>query len=182
MSARLKSLLLIDDDEQCLLSVGRALASLGVSVWMARTFEMADEILITKSPVYVISELRVAGRWLIDYMNEVAAQVPAKRFAVVTTYPSVATAVQLTRCGIAAYFTKPISPEMLLDGLRRRRKKNCELATRPEALSRPSLDRVIWEYLSQVCVSAGSVSEAARWLGVERHSLRRMLSKRPPIR
>jgi ActR/RegA family two-component response regulator len=181
MSARLKSLLLIDDDEQFLLPVGRALAGRGVSVWMARTFEMADEILITKSPVYVISELRVAGRWLIDYMNEVSAQVPAKRFAVVTTYPSVATAVQLTRCGIAAYFTKPISAEMLLDGLCRR-PKSCGLAPRHEALTRPSLDRVIWEYLSQVCVSAGSVSEAARWLGVERHSLRRMLSKRPPIR
>jgi ActR/RegA family two-component response regulator len=46
----------------------------------------------------------------------------------------------------------------------------------------PSLDRTIWEYINQVVVGAGTLSEAARRLGVDRRSLRRMLAKYPPSR
>ena len=46
----------------------------------------------------------------------------------------------------------------------------------------PTLNRTIWEYLNQVYVSAGSMSEAARRLGLHRRSLRRMLAKYPPAR
>jgi two-component system response regulator RegA len=44
-----------------------------------------------------------------------------------------------------------------------------------------SLDRAIWEHLNQVVDEAGSISEAARRLRLDRTSLKRMLRKVPPI-
>src|SRR5262249_11958482 len=43
-----------------------------------------------------------------------------------------------------------------------------------------SLDRVIWEFINQAVLEAGSVSEAARRLQLDRTSLKRMLRKVPP--
>jgi ActR/RegA family two-component response regulator len=49
-----------------------------------------------------------------------------------------------------------------------------------QGLSWPSLDRAIWDYLNQVFLASGSMSEAARRLKVDRRSLRRMLGKQAP--
>jgi ActR/RegA family two-component response regulator len=54
--------------------------------------------------------------------------------------------------------------------------------TRLEAQARHmSLDRVIWEYLNQAVMEAGSISGAARRLRLDRTSLKRMLRKVPPL-
>jgi ActR/RegA family two-component response regulator len=45
-----------------------------------------------------------------------------------------------------------------------------------------SLDRVIWEFISQAVLEAGSISEAARRLQLDRTSLKRMLRKVPPLK
>jgi ActR/RegA family two-component response regulator len=39
---------------------------------------------------------------------------------------------------------------------------------------------MIWQYINDVYASAGSMSEAARRLGLDRRSLRRMLNRTPP--
>jgi two-component system response regulator RegA len=181
MTDKPTSVLLIDDDAAFLRWFARALEARGLRLWTARTFGAANRILALRTPSYVISELRISGRWLADYMNEVVVRVPAGRFAVVTAYPSVATAVQLTRAGVAAYLTKPVSPQALFDGLGSAL-GGSDAAPASEPLVWPTLGRATWEYLSQVCVSAGSLSAAARRLGIDRRSLRRMLSKTPPSR
>ncbi|HXU61884.1 MAG TPA: two-component system response regulator, partial [Polyangia bacterium] len=107
-------------------------------------------------------------------------RLSAQRCAVVTAYPSVASAVQFTRMGFAGYLVKPASPEAVLSAV----------AGTPEPaeaadvsdLEWPSLDRTIWEYLNQVHAWAGSLSAAARHLRIDRRSLRRMLAKYPPVR
>lgn len=173
-------MLLIDEDEHFLRSFSRALEARDIQVWTARTFESAAEVLANRSPSYVISELRVAGRWLVDYLKEAAATLPVTKVGVVTAYPSVASAVQFARLGAPAYLTKPVPPQALLEELGRGGRASAVLSSPSEPLVWPTLDRTIWEYVSQVFVSAGSVSEAARRLGVHRYSLRRMLTKRPP--
>jgi two-component system response regulator RegA len=50
----------------------------------------------------------------------------------------------------------------------------------PEATEHLTLDRAIWEFISQTVESAGTISEASRRLGLDRRSLRRMLSKYAP--
>jgi len=141
---------------------------------------MADKVLATRTPSYVVSELRVAGRWLVDYLKEVGAALPFERLGVVTAYSSIATAVQFARLGAAAYLAKPAPPQLLLEELRRDASPGLIMSATSEPPPRTTLKRTIWEHVSQVFVSAGSVSEAARRLGIDRHSLRRMLAKRPP--
>jgi ActR/RegA family two-component response regulator len=180
MSCHPLSIVLIDDDEHHLRSAVRGFEMLGCQVWTARTFEMADKVLATRTPSYVVSELRVDGRWLVDYLKGGGANLPFEKLGVVTAYSSIATAVQFARLGVAAYLTKPVTPQALLDELRRGRRANTNLCAPSDPPVWPTLDRIIWEYVSQVYVSAGSISEAARRLGIFRYSLRRMLAKRPP--
>lgn len=106
----------------------------------------------------------------------VTAIVPPHRFIVLTAYPSVATAVAVIRQGMGDYLPRPASSEALHAAL---------IGDEPEVVLAaptkwPSLDRTIWEYINQVWMSAGSLSEAARRLRVDRRSLRRMLAKHPP--
>src|SRR6185312_8102934 len=114
MTRRGASILFIDDDAHYLRCCARAFDSLGCRLWTARTFEMADKVLATRTPSYVVSELRVAGRWLVDYLKEVGAALPFERLGVVTAYSSIATAVQFARLGAAAYLAKPAPPQLLL--------------------------------------------------------------------
>lgn len=175
------SVLLIDENERVLKALGDGLTDHGVFVWTARTFDDATRVLDTNTPSYVVSEMKIDGLSLLDYMNDVAAAVSVDRFVVATAYPSVATAVHFARMGVAAYLAKPVSPQGLLTAVTMEAVDRSLTATQ-EPLTWPTLDRTIWEYLSQTCVSAGSISEAARRLGLDRRSLRRMLSKYPPPR
>jgi len=45
-----------------------------------------------------------------------------------------------------------------------------------------TLDRAIWEYINYSVDVAGSIAAAARNLGLDRRSLRRMLAKYAPAR
>lgn len=146
-------------------------------------------MLASHVPSHVVSEIRIGGRWLSDFMVESAGAIPRDRFAVVTAYPSVATAVRFTRMGIAAYLAKPVSAESLVDAIAGSTGAQCSEAAScaggplfDESLAWPTLDRTIWEYLCEVHAAAGSISEAARRLGLDRRSLRRMLAKHPPVR
>ena len=177
------SLLLIDEAETFLLVLASELASLGAKVSTARTFDAATAVLEFQRPSYIVSELRVDSRWLTDYIDEVAGRVPVQAFAVVTAYPSVATAVRFTRMGVAAYLAKPVLARDLMDALPVQRFGGVSDAMPTTVpLKWPTLDRTIWEYISRTCAAAGSISEAARRLGLDRRSLRRMLTKHPPNR
>jgi two-component system response regulator RegA len=172
--------LVIDDNETFVTSVGRSLQTLGHVVWTAETFPQALAALDICRATYVISELRVNGRWIFDFISGLSERTPLSRLVVATAYPSIATAVKLTRMGAAGYFAKPVSIPALLS----------ELGDGVEPVGLecdsdegwPSLDRAIWEYLNQAYVAAGSMSAAARRLKLDRRSLRRMLAKYPPMR
>jgi two-component system response regulator RegA len=91
----------------------------------------------------------------------------------------VATAVRAVRLGFDAYLAKPIDPRCiagLLEGCGR----PAAPVEPPDTEAWPSLDRTIWELVNQVVAVSGSLSEAARRLGLDRRSLRRMLAKYPP--
>jgi len=147
-------LLVIDDHETCVTGVGRTLQTLRHVVRGAATFQQAVAALQICEANHVISELRVGGRWLFDFLPELSDKVPLSQLVVATAYPSVATAVNLTRMGIAGYFAKPLSIQAVLFELGR--------GVEPEGSESdseggwPSLDRTIWEYLNQASVAAGS--------------------------
>jgi two-component system response regulator RegA len=174
-------LLFIDDHELFVNTMSASLREFGHTAWAAPNFKEALLTIDLSKPDFVISELRVSGQFIFDFWPELDERLTPNRLAVATIYPSVATAVRLIRMGVAAYFTKPVSAATLLAELCRGMPA-VPREPASESYGWPSLDRVIWEYLNQAYVAAGSMSEAARRLGLDRRSLRRMLAKYPPSR
>jgi two-component system response regulator RegA len=151
----------------------------GYEVWAADRLSGALPVVAIERPDLVISELRFEdGTWLELFVG-LKAEAPAARLIVLTSQASVATVVGAIRRGVAAYVTKPATADQVLAAL------VAENPAPPEAPAPPrwlTLDEAIWEYINQTLDSAGSISAAARRLGVDRRSLRRMLAKYSQLR
>jgi len=115
----------------------------------------------------------------VKFVREMGGSLSVRNLVVVTSFPSVASAFQLARIGVAGYFAKPVAAATLLQIVRSRSGEQ-PFGPDDELPGWQSLNRAVWEYLSQVYVSAGSMAEAARRLRIDRRSLRRMLGKYPP--
>ena len=127
-------------------------------------------------PDLVVAEYRLAGKSVLDLL---ACVPPAlwSRLVIVTAYGSVASAVRAVKLGVAGYLVKPARGAHVLHAAGRD-------PTAPDEAppSYVSLDRAIWEVLNEAVEQAGTVSGAARRLGLHARSLRRMLAKYPPAR
>jgi two-component system response regulator RegA len=172
--------LVVDDNRAFVDFVGRVLLNAGMAAAVATTFDEAAAMIAERAPARVISELKVSGQYLVEHIHRLVARIAVNRIVVATVYPSVATAVQLVKMGVTVYLTKPLSGPTIVEACRADGASARSTESR-ETLPWPTLDRTIWEYLSHVLTDAGSVSEAARRLGLDRRSLRRMLAKYPPV-
>jgi len=175
-----RSVLIIDDQYPFVAALSRGFVESKIQTWSARNFRDARVIMEICRPELVICELKVDGHFLFGFLPKLTSTVPIDRFVIATSYPSVGTAVRLIRMGVGAYLTKPVSSSAVLKALNAGAEPHD--AVPDEELCWPTLDRAIWEYLSQVHALAGSMSEAARRLGLDPRSLRRMLAKYPPLR
>ena len=109
----LAKILIIDDNRAFVDFVVRVFAQQGMTVDVAGTFGEAVAMAAERSPERVISELKVKDQYLFEQMDALAETIPSGKLVVVTAYPSIATAVQFMRMGVAAYVTKPLSAPML---------------------------------------------------------------------
>jgi two-component system response regulator RegA len=175
-----RTVLVIDDHETFSARLGRSFRDLGCEVWITTDYTAAKTLLENQSSAdLIISEVRVGGEWAFDFLTDMKRQRPGCRAMIVTAYPSVAAAVKATRLGLDAYIAKPADARLIIELILQSCHEDVPL---PCNTQWPSLDRTIWEYINHVYVSAGTMSEAARRLGLDRRSLRRMLSKYPPQR
>jgi len=127
-------------------------------------------------PDLVVAEYRLAGKCVLDLLEAVPREL-WPRLVIVTSYGSVASAVRAIKLGVGGYLVKPASGAHVLRAAGR------EVAAPEETpASYLSLDRAIWEVLNEAVEQAGTVSGAARRLGLHARSLRRMLAKYPPSR
>jgi two-component system response regulator RegA len=129
------------------------------------------------SPDLVVLELNFPDGTWFDALNAVQLSAQGARVVVVTGSGSIASAVEAVRSGVTAYLVKPVTAEHILTAADRDHTPQLD----PDS-GGMSLDRAIWEYLTQTVAACGSIAGAARSLGLDRRSLRRMLSKNPPIR
>jgi two-component system response regulator RegA len=177
------NIVLIDDSETSRSALGAALVARGHCVWVQSTFALESIRAIAGPLDLILSEQRVSGEHVFKAYSALRSCAPTGLIAIVTAYPSVAAAVRAVRLGFDAYLAKPANADTVLSALPQ--EKGEEVfgpADEPDAGEWPSLDRTIWEYLNQVYATAGSMSEAARRLRLDRRSLRRMLAKYPPAR
>jgi ActR/RegA family two-component response regulator len=123
----------------------------------------------------LITELRLADGPTLDLIDLARRSDPALRIAVVTNHGSVATVVRCMRMGVDVYLTKPTTAEKILDSLSDSPKAAVDIPDQPMRL-----ERAVWEYIHRAVESAGSITNAAGRLGLDRRSLRRMLAKYAP--
>jgi two-component system response regulator RegA len=176
-SFSLGSVLLVDDDDIFCSALGRSFCKMNYETWGAVSLSAAREILEHVSPAIVVSEAQIGGESALPFIAELNRRHPETGAVIVTAYPSTSSTERAVRAGVRAYLAKPVTADLILDAL------NLDSGRTPAAeCVRQSLDLTIWEYLNHAFLSAGSMSEAARRLGIDRRSLRRMLAKNPPAR
>jgi two-component system response regulator RegA len=128
-------------------------------------------------PDLVVAEYRQLGKSVADLLERVPPALWS-RLVIVTAYGSVASAVRAVKLGVAGYLVKPARGAQVLHAAG----YHAGAAVEDAGDAYLSLDRAIWEVLNEAVEQAGTVSGAARRLGLHARSLRRMLAKYPPAR
>lgn len=176
MSADLRTLLLLDDDDVFATRMAKALSTRGFDVTRAAT--AADAIARAKedSPEYALVDLRLPDGHGLDVVAELHAIDGTTRIVVLTGYGAIATAVESLKRGASDYLTKPVDADQVAAAFAAPERA----PDRARAFTVPSLARVEWEHIQRVMTECqGNVSQAARVLGLHRRSLQRKLAKYP---
>jgi len=114
-------------------------------------------------------------------MEEIRQHAPSCRVVIVTSYGSIASAVNAIKLGAHDFLLKPTTPAAIECALLGDGKHAPDATLRKIDEAYPSLARLEREHIETVLVQCGgNVSEAARRLGIHRQSLQRKLRKYPP--
>ena len=174
------SILVVDDDEVLRERMARAFRDRGHEVRTAANHDAAMVAARADSPEWAVVDLRMPGRSGLELLRDLKALDPATRVVMLTGYGAISTAVDAVKLGATHYLPKPADADEVLAALAR----DDAPTGVPDsgALQAPSLARAEWEHINRVLSDCGgSLSEAARRLGIHRRSLQRKLGKfRPP--
>jgi two-component system response regulator RegA len=171
-----KSLLLVDDDEQFVKRLAKAMEKRGFEVETAESVTAGRAIAMARPPAYAVVDLRLEDGNGLDVVEAIRERRPDSRVVVLTGYGAIATAVAAVKIGATDYLSKPADANDVTAAL---------LATE-DALPPPpdnpmSADRVRWEHIQRVYeLCDRNVSETARRLNMHRRTLQRILAKRSP--
>lgn len=176
LAARCERVLIADADANWRDWLSRKFSALGIEPVHAGSVEELGLVARALNPEIVVSELSFADGTWFDALKTIQAAAPLARLVIVTRSGSIASAVEAVKGGVTGYLVKPVTPEHILKAAGSGASGE---AAEPVGMS---LDRAIWEYLTQTVAACGSIAGAARSLRLDRRSLRRMLSKNPPAR
>jgi len=173
------SILIVDDDEVFRTRLARAFRDRGYDVRAAANHAEGLARAEEDSPEMAVVDLRMPGPSGLELVRDLKALDPGTRILVLTGYGSIATAIEAVRIGATYYLPKPADVDDILAAFARGEAPPLEPP--PSDYAAPSLARAEWEHISRVLSDCGgSVSEAARRLGLHRRSLQRKLQKYPP--
>lgn len=127
-------------------------------------------------PALVVSELRLHDGPNLKGLSKIRQEFPEVHIVVVTGHSSIATMVACHRIGIHGYLPRGSSAEHILSSL----KPSLPPPVHPQTGQASHFNRLCWEYINRIVEYAGSISQAADLLGLDRRSLRRMLSSFAP--
>jgi ActR/RegA family two-component response regulator len=180
--------LVTDEDAICRAQLSRSFCAVGVECYEAATPTQALEMANRRGPGFIATaDVKVGSYSGVQLLRALSSEHRPAHTAIVSSYPSIADAVQMTRLGIDAYLTKPTTAVAILAAIAPG-PDFLESSTTEKTPGGPrdedwlTLDRAKWEYISLVLRSSRSLAQAARRLGLQPRSLRRMLHKYPPAR
>ena len=170
------SLLIVEDDEQFLRRVAKAMEKRGFVVETAGTVAAGREIALTRPPAYAVVDLRLEDGNGLDVVEALRERRPDSRIVVLTGYGAIATAVAAVKIGATDYLSKPADANDISAAL-----LATDDAPPPPPENPMSADRVRWEHIQRVYeLCDRNVSETARRLNMHRRTLQRILAKRSP--
>lgn len=171
------NLLLVDGSERTRNSISVAMKKWGYSVTACCGVQDALRSVECSAPDLVVTELKLPDDCGLAFVSKMKRLVPEVPVFVLTSYASVATAVDAIKRGAADYLIKPSTTEQIIHALSRHGAAPAPVTEAPKALS---IERLEWEYINWVMHEhAGNLSAAARALSMHRRTLQRKLSKRP---
>jgi two-component system response regulator RegA len=179
LGATAPSILIVDDDDVFRTRLARAFRDRGYDARVASNHAEALARAQEDSPEMAVVDLRMPGPSGLELVRDLKAIDPGTLILVLTGYGSIATAIEAVRIGATYYLAKPADVDDILAAFARGGAP--PLDPPPSDYAPPSLARAEWEHISRVLSDCGgSISEAARRLGLHRRSLQRKLQKYPP--
>jgi two-component system, response regulator RegA len=171
-----RSLLLVDDDEQFVKRLARAMEKRGFVPETAETVAAGKAIVVNHAPAYAVIDLRLEDGNGLDIVELLRERRPDCRIVVLTGYGAIATAVAAVKIGATDYLSKPADADEVVRALLARGDGIPALPENPM-----SADRVRWEHIQRIYeMCERNVSETARRLSMHRRTLQRILAKRSP--
>ncbi len=176
---------LVDEDAAAIGRLRGGLASQGIELCVVNDLAGLGGRLHGLAPVVIVTEMRLRDGTAFDVLAErLATPAPV---VIATHYGSIASAVRAIRMGAAGYLAKPADAAQILSAAGISTAGPAEpgpasVGGPPSGCDRLTLDRAIWEVINQALDEAGTISGAARRLGLHARSLRRMLAKHAPPR
>jgi two-component system response regulator RegA len=133
----------------------------------------AKNLLALEKPQLLIVELNIEGGTGFDVVEALAATHRPCHLVLLSEQLSVAAAVRAFALRFDAVVSKPTTADQLLLHVQADE-------VHAEAAERMSLERAAWEYIWRQALTTSSRKEAARRLGLQARSLRRMLQRIAP--
>jgi two-component system, response regulator RegA len=143
--------------------------------YQVRVSDSPDLDMLIREPMdLLVMEASLGSYCTLALIPRLRAAHPSTHICVCTLFGSIRTAVSAIRAGATCFLLKPASADQILTAAQLRE------PAPSDPIEHPTYHRAVWEYLQQCHELAGSTAEAARRLGLQRRSLRRMLQKNPP--
>jgi two-component system response regulator RegA len=174
MSAILRRLLLVDDDEVLCSVLAAALRKRDFDVVVAHNYQAALAAAARFVFEFAIVDLKFPGGSGLSLV-EALTKDRDTRVLMLTGYASIATAVEAVKRRAHYYLAKPATADEIVAALTGDARGSTPVRERPL-----SINRLQWEHIQRVLTTnGGNVSETARELGMHRRTLQRKLGKRP---
>ncbi len=170
---RIKSVLVLDDDERTLAAMARALRH-SHKVFTAKTTREGEALARRERPDLIVVDLRIGSSSGLDVVRRLKLELPSSLVALVSGYLTVDATVAAVRAGADVVLTKPVTGSEIIERLEVRVP---ELPPNEED-DTPTLAQAESEHIARVMADcSGNVTEAARRLGIYRSTLQRRMRR-----
>lgn len=179
MSSDENTFLVIDDDTTLLNVMVRSLNRRGFNVLQAGNGEQALALCQEHQPKFISLDLKLEQESGLHLIEQLKSHSPQCQIVMLTSYASIATAVDAIKLGAHQYLCKPVDIDELLNAFNHT--TTSEPSSESEVADKPtSVKRLEWEKIQQTLqANDGNISVTARELGMHRRTLQRKLQKHP---
>lgn len=176
MTAFVKRILIVDDEEHFAQVLSRSLNRNGYETFYALTHNAAIELAKQQSFDWVSLDLRLGQESGLKLISEIKAILPQARIVILTGFASIPTAVEAIKQGAFNYLHKPATVKELINAFEDG-SNDSEVTIEENPMS---IERLEWEHIHRVLhENNDNISSTARALGMHRRTLQRKLQKHP---